>query len=45
MLAIGSWLVYDLALLAGSIYIGGWFYIIGIYSVTLVCDAVHKFHV
>ena len=41
MLVIGSRLVYELALLAGSIYLGGWFYSIGISSVTLV----PKFHV
>ena len=36
MLVIGSLLVYELVLLAGSIYLGGWFYSIGILSVMLV---------
>ena len=45
MLVIGSWLVYELALLASSIYFGGSFYSIGILSVMLVYDAVPNYHV
>ena len=44
MLLIVIWLGCELALVAGSFYLGGWLYSIGISSLMFVCDAVPKFH-